>query len=199
MTYRFERNSQQALFQIRRNTTEAVAKSGIDAQRELKRTLSQGTKGTPSSPGQPPTAQTGTGRRSVQIDNSRLFGTDTPRTRVGTNLPYMGHHEFGGTITAKKGALAVPIGAEGRKAATQAGGNIRSLKLTFIPRKGRAPLLVRENVKRGSVHSFTPLFILLKSVTTKPRPWLRPTMARSDVREKITRNFSPAKLLKGVA
>ena len=49
---------------------------------------------TASAPGQPPAAQTGTLRRSVQIDDTNAKG-DNPTARVGTNLAYGRYLEYG--------------------------------------------------------------------------------------------------------
>jgi hypothetical protein len=43
-----------------------------------------------SKPGDPPAGQTGNGRQSVQVDDSKI---DQLEVRVGTNSIYMAHHE----------------------------------------------------------------------------------------------------------
>jgi len=87
----------------RRQLKEALLASGADLQAEAKRELSKPGRGVfydrknmrnrSSKPGDPPAVQTGHGRRSVQVDNSRINQFEV---RVGTNLKYMAHHETHG-------------------------------------------------------------------------------------------------------
>lgn len=155
--------------------------AGVDAAAqlvagEMKRGFSRTARYESSAPGTPPGVQTGRLRNSIAVKTSGNL-----KRQVGTNVPYGAIHEFGGTITAKNGALLVPIGPKGRQALRDSGGNVRSLNLMFIKRKGRPPLLAQGSSRlkgpgRGSV---TPLFVLQKSVTLPPRPWVMPAFNKA--------------------
>ena len=96
---------------------------------------------------------------------------------VGTNLVYGPLHEFGDTITPKKRKwLTIPFPKEwggGAMTGLSVGrGSAREFKDTYIHNniifaspKGRAKPV--------------PLFILKKSVTIKPRPFIRPAIDRN--------------------
>lgn len=158
--------------------------AGVDAAAqlvagEMKRGFSRTARYQSSAPGSPPGVQTGRLRNSVAVKSSGVL-----RRQVGTNVPYGRIHEFGGTITAKNGSLLVPIGPKGRQALRDSGGNVRSLNLFIIKRKGRPPILAQgfSRLKGPGKGSVTPLFVLLKSVTLPPRPWVMPAFARSKPR-----------------
>lgn len=165
----------------------ASLESGVQGASEtlagaMKRGMSKGQRHTSSTPGTPPNVQTGRLRNSIAVQK-----VGSLRRHVGTNVPYGKIQEFGGTITARGGALAVPIGPQGQKALRDSGGNIRSLNLWTLKRKGKPPLLVQINHKRlgrnkgGATYDghMTPLFVLKKSVTLPARPWARPALALS--------------------
>ncbi len=158
-----------------------VAASAVVLQDEIRRQLGRGS--SPSAPGSPPGVLTGFLRRSIEIDLSRI-GEPHPKARVGSTAPYAAIHEFGGVVTPKTaGALAVPIGIAGRRAARDAGGSIRSLNLQAIKRPGRPTLLVRPGPRKSMV----PLFVLKQSITLPPRPYIRPAVALA--RPRIVERF----------
>jgi len=175
-----------------RGVQRGVASAAVIVQNEIKEKLTSGgasnigSGGKSSPPGGPPAVNTGHLLRSIQIDGSKIK-TANPFVRIGTNVTYAPIHEFGGRILPKNAkALAVPIGIEGRRASRQAGwrsdknsaGRIRSLDLSFIPRKGKAPLLAETH----SDGSMTPLFVLMKSVTIPARPFMRPSLIKAKKR-----------------
>ena len=77
-------------------------RAALDVQTLTKRILSTKGKGTrypnqptrSSSPGHPPVVQTGTLRRSIQIDRSKNKG-NRPKVRIGTNVEYAVYLELG--------------------------------------------------------------------------------------------------------
>lgn len=186
MTVSHNWKGEEVLARIRKNVRRSIAASAIILQTETKNQLNKGASPPSSAPGSPPHKLTGALGQSIQTD-LRGIREKNPRVRVGPSLfrvPYARIQELGGTIIPKKGrALAVPIGAAGRKAARDAGGSLRSLNLIFIPRKGQAPLLAKKVGKR-----IKPLFILLKSVTLPARPYLKPAaqLARPQIRKQFT-------------
>lgn len=147
-------------------------------------------RGTPSSPGQPPSVQTGDLRRRLY---HRL---KAPGVAVaGSNLKYARIQELGGTIVAKGKKLAVPIGERGRRLAKMAGGNLRSLDL-HAERSKSGALLLYETVQvtkgrrgKGKRHDHPPVFALVDSVTLPARPYLRPMLrkARADMQRAFIR------------
>ncbi len=185
---------EEVLARIRKNVERSIATSAIILQTETKLQLNKGASPPSSSPGSPPHRLTGALGQSIQTD-LRGIREKNPRVRVGPSLfivPYARIQELGGTIVPRKGkALAVPIGAEGRKAARDAGGSLRSLDLIFIKRKGgQAPLLAK-SIRGGK--GIKPLFILVRSVTLPARPYLKP--AAQLARPKIRKQFTSEKLL----
>lgn len=170
--------------QIRRNARKSLIRAGVMLQQEIKRTL---TANSPSAPGSPPGVVTGTLRRSVQLDLSDIRKL---KVRVGPNTPYAEIQEFGGTILPSKAkALAVPIGARGRQLARDTGyAGIRSLNLTYVPAaRGKPPRLLEAGV---------PVFVLLRSVTLPPRPYVAPALKK--IRRKLLSLFRPTVLLRGI-
>jgi phage gpG-like protein len=149
-----------------------LARMSIGFQGELKKTL---TGASPSKPGDPPGTETGSLRRSVQVDM-----TDLPnmQTRVGTNLPYGRYLEYGARIRPKKAkALAVPLTKAAKRHSSP---RDFPKELQLIPRKGRAPLLVETFGKRKTrmiLH-----YVLLPEVNLAARPWMRPTAVRFDAK-----------------
>jgi len=106
------------------------------------------------------------------------------KSRIGTNQKYARIHEQGGVITPKSAkALAVPIHPEAKKAS----GPRSFSDLVFIPRAGKPPLLARIRAggpKRAREATMDVMYVLLKSVTLPPRPYLRPSLTKN--RAKIT-------------
>ena len=127
-------------------------------------------KGTHSQPGQPPSIQNGNLYRGIKKTTAK-DGVCIVHT---SNIRYAAMLEFGGTVRAKAGrALPVPVGAAGRRIMRDTQG--RGLKtsgvpMTMIRRKGKPPLLVRTVGKRNTRSEI--LFVLKKSVTIKPRPYM---------------------------
>lgn len=140
--------------------------------RQMKRNLiSKG----PSAPGAfPAQGETGNLHQSIAYN----LTSDTT-AKVGTHLSYGRWLEYGFTATAKgKGALPVPLNKEARRMLMHARAAKQSLKdighgLVFINRRGKPPLLVKTSGKgtRGG-KSWIPMFVLKKSVTVAPRPWV---------------------------
>lgn len=98
---------------------------------------------------------------------------------MGTNAWYARILHHGGVITPRRAkALVVPLNKDARRALVGAGSQgVRGIEgLTFIPRKGKAPLLVKDVVKgRGKnrgVVALEPWFILMKSVRVPARPYM---------------------------
>ena len=171
-----EWDSRPAMQQIRKRTERAIAGGAFQVQGAIKKKLNESgssnimssNERTPSAPGEPPAKGTGQLARSIQVDLSEL--KENLRVRVGTNLIYARIQEFGGTIyPVKAKALAIPLGREGRRAARQAAGNLRTLDMVLITMKTGQAFLAKPEGGR-----LNPLFILLPSVILPPRPYVRP-------------------------
>ena len=115
------------LARIEANVVKALDRSAIIVQREVKLQLSKhgNVSGeNPSKPGTPPGVRTGTLRRSVQIDRSKIQAF---RVRIGPGVIYGRIHELGGTIVPKtKPWLVFKIPGEA--------GLVRTKKVTMPPR-----------------------------------------------------------------
>ena len=136
----------------------------------IKDSFSRTARGTSSQPGQPPSVQRGTLRRGI----TKTAAKDGVSIVHTSNTRYAAMMEYGGVVRAKAGkALPVPVGMAGRRILETSGaGGLRAsgVPMTMIRRKGKPPLLVRTVGKR-SVRSEI-LFVLKKSVTIKPRPYM---------------------------
>lgn len=122
-----------------------------------------------------------TGRLRMSIGSGAGDGSAQEVTAlsvmIGTNTTYARLMQEGGTVSAQKGALAIPITKEARRAAATVA-SIREIPgLSFVPRKGKPPLLVK-TLERGSKAKGTkkgdlePWFVLKKSITVRARPFL---------------------------
>lgn len=76
---------------IRNQIVRGIDRASIALQSDLKQVLS--TSPSPSAPGQPPGVDTGTLRRSVQVDRSQV--DSELKARVGTNVEYARPLEYG--------------------------------------------------------------------------------------------------------
>lgn len=103
---------------IRQRVYAALDAAAIVIQQEAKTVLSRAGTGVwysgqparSSAPGEPPVAQTGTLRRSVQIDRTENKGR-MPFVRVGTNLEYGPYLEFGTSRMAPRPWLRPAVAA----------------------------------------------------------------------------------------
>lgn len=161
-----------------------LAKCAMLVEREAKRLLSRGggKSHKPSAPGQPPHVQTGTLRSSLGF-----AVLPTGRAIVGATEVYAKVHEHGtrgkgGTlpdIKAKSGALAVPIHQDARGKRPRDFGD----QLVMVKRNGKAPLLIRSAGKTTKTRTTNMrmdiMYILLKSVSIAPRPFMYPALVRA--------------------
>lgn len=133
----------------------------------------------PSSPGSPPAYQRGALHRSIKstratIANNRVWAY------AGTDLRYGMYLERGANPRASGRALLIPLQPEAYRMLEQ--DRVRNNPdLFMITRPGKAPLLVRRNATGRGRSSYTPLFVLKKSVVIKARPWMKPSLDRSRV------------------
>lgn len=148
---------------------QAVLKGALYAEGEIKRTLYDETDGR------------GELARSFHSRFVGFTGGDISAEAYSEKV-YARIQEDGGVIRPKtRRALAVPL----RMAKVTRGKWPRHYPqegpqaLHFIPRRGRAPLLaqVKKNAK-GETVSVKPLFVLLRSVTIKPKRYVARTAER---------------------
>ena len=178
---------------LEHNIRQALVRSAIIAQQEIKRQLNKNS--SPSAAGSPPGKDTGELGRSIQIDISKLNDRRFPEVRVGPDLirvPYARVQEFGsdGPITPKTTKyLPVPLN-KAAKNMRRGLKSIRSLNLTLFVR-GKKLFLGKG---KGKTARF--LFVLVKSVTLKARPYIKPALKIA--RPKIAKEFSKDKLMRGI-
>jgi phage gpG-like protein len=108
--------------------------------------------------------------------------------KLATSSAYARIHEFGGVIRPKRAkALAVPIHPHAKNHSPREFSNLQ-----FIPRKGRAPLLVRAaSTKTGKNARLEVMYILLKSVTIPKRTYIFDSF-KTTGREMIARKVATA-------
>jgi len=130
--------------------------------------------------GGPPGTGTGNLRRSITATQP-YYG----RAMVGTNVKYARIQEYGGTITAKRAkALTIPLNPIAAKMRS----NVNSLKsipnLSFRKMFGQNIGLLVTTTKsgRGKSHG-RPMFLLRRSVTLPPRPFMRTAAANKQWRQ----------------
>lgn len=168
--FRFEWNGAKIADDVRAAAVIGLGQASAVLERQMKTNLSAVS---PSSPGGFPGKDVGELRKSIHYN---IEGT---RARVGTNLDYGRYLEYGFKSTAKgKGALPVPLNREARKMLRQASAAKSPLwvmfpNLAMVKRKGKPPLLILTGGKgtRGG-KQWKPMFVLKKSVTVAPRPWV---------------------------
>lgn len=133
-----------------------------------------------SAAGRPPNSQTGRLMRSL---------TSTPgvnrRAAAGTNVKYAPILERGGVIRAKRSKfLAVPINPAAKRE-SERGIPLRAKERQVIrTTTGKLLLIAKDKVKgsvtRGSKGTFRfnhePVHLLVKSVTIRPHPFIRPAV-----------------------
>jgi len=101
---------------------------------------------------------------------------------IGTNKPYAAIQHFGGTITPKsKQYLTIPIGLSRQE--QRQGKRAKDFSDTFIARSGAGNLIIFQNVETG----IKPLFLLRKSVTIPPRPFM---VIQEEDEDEILRQYS---------
>lgn len=127
----------------------------------------------PSMPGSPPAYQRGWLHRSIHATNATITGSRVS-SLVGTNLKHGASLDRGFTATARGGGLLIPLQPEAHRLLER---NLvrNNPQLFMVKRPGKPPILARKG-PRGAI---VPLFVLKKSVTVKPRPWLRPSLDRA--------------------
>ena len=117
---------------------------------------------------------------SNRLRNSIAYEADAQGCIVGTNVAYAKLVGEGGIVKPRRAkALAIPVNKKARMAAEQLteSQSIRDIPgLTYIPRKGKPPLLVKEIQKgRGSARGTVAMevwFVLMQSVKIPARPFL---------------------------
>ena len=129
----------------------------------IKDSFSKTARGTSSQPGQPPSVQRGTLRRGI----TKTAAKDGVSIVHTSNTRYAAMMEYGGVVRAKAGkALPVPVGMAGRRILETSGaGGLRAsgVPMTMIRRKGK---------NSSKILGSEILFVLKKSVTIKPRPYM---------------------------
>lgn len=160
---------------------------------------------TSSAPGTPPASRRGKLRESIQAQQS-----SKPMTAIiGAGQPYGGVLEtgnWGRPITPKKGKyLPVPVN-DAAKRWREANGtqSLKTLdtKLIFRGRKmfllGMAGVRTELNVtdtkgvRRKKVRKDQPLFVLKRSITIKPRPFLVPALKEAKGNDQVWGGFARA-------
>lgn len=118
--------------------------------------------------------QTGRLRGSVtaiQPKKGAIRTMDQRGMTWGTNLPYAGILQFGGTVTPTRGKyLTLPFPGVHGKA--------RSYENTFVKKSKKGNLIIFQNMGGGQIR---PLFLLRKKVKIPSRPFLY--FHRNDIRD----------------
>jgi len=108
--------------------------------------------------------------RSVKVSGETFA---TIQGSIGSDTPYAGIQEFGGTINAKSGKyLAIPLPAALDAAGVPLMSGPRAWPNTFVAKSKAGNLIVFQ--KRGT--SIIPLYVLRTSVTIPPRLGLKKSL-----------------------
>lgn len=162
---------------------------------------------TSSAPGTPPANRRGKLRESIQAQRS-----SKPMTAiVGAGQRYGGVLEtgnWGRPITAKTTKyLPVPINDAAKRLHESKGTqSLRAFDMRFIkPMFGRQALLVgnagvrtelnvtdSKGVRRKVIRKDQPVFVLKRSITIKPRPFLVPALKEAKGNDQVWKGFSRA-------
>ncbi len=162
---------------MRKELAGRVSKSAVFLQKQIVKNISTPSRtGGPSLAGGFPRTNTGALRKSIFIRKSE----NGLSAFVGTVSKVAFFMEFGAIIRPKKAkALAIPISRKAKKH-SDAGGSARDfpIKLVFIRRKGKPPLLVEITGKGGGKlrKKWTIHYVLPAMARLAPRPFLLPTL-----------------------
>lgn len=108
-------------------------------------------------------------------DKVAISSFDQEQVTVVVDSVEMGHKFFGGTVKGKGKKLSIPLSDEAKK--TGSASLWSGPKLTFIPRPGKAPLLVdTSNELAWNIH-----YVLKSSVTHQPDPRAFPPRHKVDM------------------
>ena len=157
-----------------------VTAAAMQGKVQMRAMLGNNSRLTSSAAGQPPNNQTGRLKNSIQSTKAvnRV-------AHAGTNVRYGAILERGGVIRAKKGKfLAIPINPIAKLQSAR-GVNLRSQNMQVIKTSTGKILLVGKDKIKRSVTSGTkgtlrfnhePVYLLKKSVTIQPHPYLKPAV-----------------------
>lgn len=181
----FSGNLQALQDRVIRAANMAVTQAAMEIAKEAKYLVHKGTYGQHSNPGNPPNYQTGELYRSIRVASPYELGTPlTARVGSGKEAPQGKWMEYGATIRAKNVRfLPIPINLPaqimlrrlGSRYASSAGvvGSLRVFNLKLIKKDGKA-FLMEMTTKGKKIKKGGAVFVLKRSITIKPRPWLVP-------------------------
>lgn len=178
----------------------ALYQAAMVGANEAKFLVNKGSPGVHSNPGNYPNVQTGELLRSIRAQGPTAAEPLTARYGSGKEAPQGRWMEYGvQNITAKRTRfLPVPINYEAEKMLRRLGGtSLRTQKLKPIKKDGKAFLVemtpTGKREKKGGA-----VFVLKRSVTIAPRPWLVPSakLAAQEMKDTFRRVFA-AEMAKG--
>lgn len=180
----------------------ALYQAAMVGANEAKNLVNKGSPGVHSNPGNPPNVQTGDLLRSIRSQAPTAAEPLTARYGAGREAPQGKWMEYGvPLITAKRTRfLPVPVNYEAEKMLRRLGGtSLRTQRLKF--KKGKTNAMLVEMTPSGKKEkSGGAVFVLKRSVSIKPRPWLVPSakLAAQDMKDTFRRVFA-AEMAKGGA
>lgn len=163
--------------------TAILAAAEVGRERAESLLMHNGGRHVSSSPGSPPNFQTGELAGNIVAEGPSIVGP--LRARFGTYIPHGRYMEFGSTIRPKNvKAIPVPCNIQARAMLSRIkGSSLRTQNLGMFKKDGKT-YLAEKTEKKGALKKNGALFVLRKSVTILPRPWLRPaaSLAASDMK-----------------
>lgn len=196
----FRWNPEAFIESLRRGANAGASAAAVVGADAAVRSFGSDHGGVPSKPGSPPNSQSGNLRNSVAATAPGAMGNG--RAAFGTAVFYGKVMENGATIRAKRTKfLPVPLNVAAKRlmaklAGSSVGwaggenvGSLRMFNLVVIRAGGRLFLVEPAKSRSGKKGERMPTngarFLLAKSVTIKPRPWLAPLLKSAPLHAKM--------------
>lgn len=163
--------------------------AALVAATRIRQSFAKNGKFRPSAPGSPPNRHNSTLYNAI----ASTKGENLVATVYTSDVEYARVQEFGGTITPKsKKYLTVPLN-EAAARDREKTKTLRSLALNLVKTRNGKLMLTQAVNQRGykgaKKVAGTPMYLLVRSVTLPPRPYMRPQFTNPDTLRQMIAAF----------
>lgn len=179
----------------RRAANAGLTAMAASAEGFVRNGMGRGARHTSSAPGSPPNIQRGALVRGITHEPSVNL-----RSRVGVsrNVKHAAIHAYGGVVTAKGKYLTKPVNIQAKRAIERSG-SVRNIRGLTLLRSKRGNLVLVPELGKSGRRVSGPVFVLKKSVTIPPRPYLRPAVYKNIAAIRAAGNRAYLGALRGLA